>query len=171
MAQVFVFGTAHEVQGKEFQMSVDDECYRDTLEYLITAHRLDSVFEEAAGHSPSDAQIIADSRSPRLIYADVDLPRSERGQHGLAADTSYSEPIDLWSRPPCTPRFEYVAEHAAREQFWLEGIKEHKFESALFICGVSHTLSFSFRLSDAGYEVEQCLTYLPYEKLCRHVPV
>jgi hypothetical protein len=170
MAKLFVFGTAHEVQGEKFQRSVDDECYRNTLDYLITAHHVDSVLEEAAGHSPSYAQIIADSRSPRLIYADVDPSRSERGQHGLAADTGYSEPIDSWSSPPCTQRFEYVGGHAEREKFWLERIKEHKFESALFICGVSHTLSFSFRLLDAGYEVEQCLTYLPYEKLCRHVP-
>lgn len=169
-SKIFVLGTAHEVQGEKFQMAVDDECYRDTVDHLVRVCHVDTVFEEASGYLPSHAQIIADSHSPKLSYVDVDPPRDEREQHNLSADTGESVPIDLWSQPPCVVRFEYVAMHDERERFWLKKINEHKFESALFVCGVSHTLSFSFRLVAAGYEVEQCSTYLPYEKLCRHVP-
>jgi hypothetical protein len=170
-SKIFVFGTAHELQGKKFQKPIDVECYRLTLNYLISAWNVDTVFEEASGHLPSYAQLIADSYSPKLSYVDVDPPSNEREQHGLAAETGYSEPIDLFAQPPCTQRFEYVARHADRERFWLTRITPCKFKSALFICGVSHTLSFSFKLIDGGYEVEQCITYLPYDKLCRHVLV
>jgi hypothetical protein len=169
-AKIFVLGTAHEVQSEKFQMAVDDECYRDIVDYLIRICHVDTIFEEASGHLPSHAQIIADSHSPKLSYVDVDPSRVERERHNLATDTGDSVPIDFWSQPPCVVRFEYVAKHAGRETFWLKKIDDHKFESALFICGVSHALSFSFRLADAGYEVERCSTYLPYEKLCRHVP-
>jgi hypothetical protein len=170
-SKFFVFGTAHELQGKEFQMPIDVECYRITLNHLIAARNVDAVFEEASGRSPSYAQIIADSHSPKLSYIDVDPPRNEREQHGLASETGCSEPLDFFSQPPCVQRFEHVAKHADRERFWLTRITQCKFKSALFICGASHTLSFSFRLIDAGYEVEQCITYLPYDKLCRHVLV
>ena len=169
MAKVFVFGLAHEVQGKKFQRAIDDECYRATLEYLITAYRVDAIFEEAAGHSPSDAQTIADSQSPQIKYYDVDPPRDEREKHGLMPETGHAEPIDLWSRRPCSQRFEKVAAHAARERFWLKRIGECNLNSAVFICGVSHTLSCCFRLIDAGHEVEKCITYLPYDRLCGHV--
>jgi hypothetical protein len=138
------------------------------VEELLTLYAVDTIFEEASGHSPSYAEVIADSRSPKVTYVDVDPSSEERSQHGLAAVTSESIPIDLWSQPPCSQRFEYVAKHAERELFWLKRIREHKFVSALFICGVAHSLSFSFRLVDAGYDVERCISYLPYAKLCRH---
>ena len=168
MAKVFVLGVPHEVQGRKFQRAVDDECYRNTLEHLITGYRVDSIFEEAAGHAPSDAEIIADSRTPKIMYLEVDPPRDKREQHGLAVDTGFSEPIDLWSQPPCSQRFEYVARHADRERFWMKRITGRKFDSALLICGVAHSLSSCFRLVEAGYEVEKCITYLPYDRLCGH---
>ena len=37
------------------------------------------------------------------------------------------------------------------------------------VCGHAHCLSFSFRLRGAGFGVEQCTNYMPYEKLCGHV--
>ena len=169
-ATLFVFGTAHEVQGEKFQKAVDDPCYRENMKHVIASYHVDSIFEEASGHLPSYAQIIADSHSPKLQYVDVDPPRDERAKHNLSADTGGSVPIDFWSKPPCIYQFQYVASHAEREKFWLNRIRECKFQSALFICGVSHSLSVSFRLVEAGYEVEECSTYLPYEKLCRHVP-
>jgi hypothetical protein len=167
--KILAFGTAHEVQGEKFQLAVDDRCYRDSVEELVKVYAVDTIFEEASGYSPSYAEVIADSRSPKVTYVDIDPPRKERAQHGLSAATSESIPIDLWSQPPCSQRLEYVAQHAKRELFWLKRIREYKFVSALFICGVAHSLSFSFRLVDAGYEVERCISYLPYAKLCRHV--
>jgi len=169
-SKILVLGTAHELQGKHFQMPIDDKCYRHMVEDLIQSHHIDTIFEEASGHSPSDAQEIADSQSPKLPYFDVDPPIDERPQYGLATVTGSSKPIDLMMQPPCVENFQYVKAHADRERFWLTRVAERKFKSAMFICGASHTLSIAFRLVDAGYEVEQCLTYQPYAKLCRHVP-
>ncbi len=169
-AKIVVLGTAHELQGKHFKMAIDDECYRDIVDRLIRTHHIDTIFEEASGHSPSDAQEIADSRSPKLSYFDIDPSREEREKHNLSGETGVSTPLDLHTEPPCIEQLKYVTKHAARERFWIQRVREHKFESALFICGTSHTLSVSFRLVDAGYAVEHCVTHQPYAKLCRHVP-
>jgi hypothetical protein len=161
-AKMFVFGTAHEVQGEKFQKAVDDPCYRANIKRVIAVRHVDSIFEEASGLLPSYAQVIANSHSPQLLYVDVDPPRDERAKYHLSADTGGSVPIDLSSQPPCIYQFQFVAAHAEREKLWVNRIREHKFLSGLFICGVSHALSVAFRLVDAGYEVEQCSTYLPH---------
>jgi len=168
-SKFLVLGVPHEVQGEKFLKSIDDECYRDLVEQLIGVHKCDFLFEEAAGLTPSHAEILANSRSDRIGYMDVDPPRHEREQNDLSVDTGGSFVVDLWQTSPCVARIEDVSSHAAREEFWLTRICEKKFSSALMICGLAHCLSFAFRLRTAGYEVENCLHYLPYDKLCRHV--
>jgi hypothetical protein len=169
VSKLLVLGVPHQVQGEKFQGSIDDQCYRDTIEQLIAVHRFDFIFEEAAGYTPSHAELFLNSSSEPIGYLDVDPPRSERAQNDLSTDTGEDMMVDLWQTPPCIARIENVTSHAAREEFWLARICEKKFRSALMICGHAHCLSFAFRLRAARYEVEKCLHYLPYDKLCRHV--
>jgi hypothetical protein len=168
MSKVIVFGVPHEVQGTKFQQSIDDKCYRDTVEHLTSVYRFDFIFEEAAGYSPSHAEIFAAAQPKPICYLNVDPSREEREKYELAAETGASMVVDLWQVPPCILHTQFVAAHEAREEFWLKRIREKDFSSALMICGEGHGLSFSFRLRTAGYEVENCINYLPYDILCRH---
>lgn len=166
--KLIVLGTAHQLQGKNFLKSIDDQCYRDMVKQLILVHKIDFVFEEAAGLAPTDAEILAKSRPDPICYMDVDPPKDQRGEHGLSGDTGESYMVDLWQMPPCVARMEYVCKHEAREEFWLERIRGQDFTFALMVCGDAHCLSFSFRLRGAGFDVENCINYLPYYKLCGH---
>lgn len=164
-----VYGVPHQVQGEKFVGSIDDECYRATLEDLIAKYKCDFIFEEAGGHVPSHAGTLANSEANPIGYVDVDPPREEREEHGLPKETGTSFPVDFWMQPACVVRLEYVDRHEAREEFWLGRIRKQAFTSALMICGIAHCLSFSFRLRQAGYEVNECVQYLPHERLCGHV--
>jgi hypothetical protein len=168
--KLVVLGTAHQLQGKNMPRGIDDGCFRDTVGLLICANELDFVFEEAAGHAPTNAELLAKAaRSTPIGYMDVDPSIEERKQHGLAEVTGGDYVVDLSQEPICVPKSEFVGEHAAREEFWLKKICAQKFTFALMVCGDAHCLSFSFRLVAAGFKVEKCLHYLPYDKLCRHV--
>jgi len=167
--RLIVLGTSHQLQGKNFLNSTDDQCYRDMVEQLILAHKIDFVFEEAAGHAPTDAELIAKTRLEPIGYMDVDPPRNERDKHELSENTGEGYVVDLWQSPPCVARTEYVDKHAAREEFWLKRIRGEDFTCALMVCGYAHCLSFSFRLAGAGFNVEHCINYIPYDKLCGHI--
>lgn len=168
MRKLVVLGTSHQLQGKNFLKSIDDQCYRDMVEQLIDVHQIDFVFEEAAGHAPTDAELIVSAQSPAIDYMDVDPPEHERDQHQLSGKTGDGYMVDLWQTPPCVAETQYVDKHAAREEFWLKRIRGQDFKVALMVCGHAHCLSFSFRLRDAGFEIENCINYMPYEKLCGH---
>jgi hypothetical protein len=167
-AKLIVLATSHQFQGEKFTMSIDDPCYRQIVKYLIDFKALQFVFEEAAGHSPTYAEKIAKDRAKEIGYLDVDPSRSEREEYGLPEETGEGLMVDIWAQPPCIAHSEFVERHAAREKFWLKRIKSESFSSALMICGCAHGLSFSFRLREAGFDVETCINYFPPEKLCGH---
>jgi hypothetical protein len=166
--KLVVLGTAHQLQGKHFRTSIDDKCYRDLIKDLILKYKFDFIFEEAAGFSPTHAELLAKAQSKPIEYIDVDPPKDERAQHGLSEDTGDTYMVDMWQLPPCQGQVEDVDRHAAREEFWLKRIMRATFTIALMICGNAHGLSFAFRLRDAGFDVENCFDYMPYDKLCSH---
>jgi hypothetical protein len=167
--KLVVLGTSHQLQGKNFPGSIDDQCYRDLVEQLILVNKLDFVFEEGAGFAPTDPELLAKACPEPIGYMDVDPSKDERAKYGLSGDTGESYLVDLWQSPPCVARTEHVDKHAAREEFWLERIRGQDFTFALMVCGDAHCLSFSFRLRAAGFNVENCINYMPHEKLCGHV--
>ena len=167
--KIVVLGTSHQLQGEHFPKAIDDQCYRDMVEQLISSFRIDFVFEEASGRVPTDAELMVKSWPSPIGYMDIDPPKHEREQHGLSGETGSSFVVDLWQLPPCVARTEFVDEHAAREEFWLKRISSQNFTCALVVCGHAHCLSLSFRLQGAGFKVENCINYIPHDKLCGHV--
>jgi hypothetical protein len=166
-SKIVILGVPHQVQGDKFAGAFGDECYCDILEELIAIHSCDFIFEEASGRIPSHA---SKKKTAALGYLDVDPAKEDREKYGLAKDTGESFMHDPMSETPCESRLEHVERHEAREQFWVARIKEKQFTSALMICGMAHSLSLSFRLKNAGYQVEKCIQYWPHDKLCRHIP-
>jgi hypothetical protein len=168
IGKLVVLGTSHQLQGTNFLRSIDDECYRDLVEQLILEHKIDFIFEEAAGRVPTHAETLAKALAEPIRHMDLDPSKDEREKHGLSRETGGGYVVDLWQAPPCIGRVEHVDEHAAREEFWLKRIRGEGFSSGLVICGQAHSLSFAFRLSNAGFEVENCIEYMPYARLCGH---
>jgi hypothetical protein len=167
--RVIVLATSHQFQGSKFLMSIDDPCYRKIVEQLILGHEVDFVFEEAAGRAPTYAEETAKKQLKPIGYMDIDPSRSEREKYGLSEETGGSYPVDLWESPPCVAQEEDVEKHGAREEFWLQRIRSKDFVTALVVCGCAHGLSLSFRLRGAGFNVQLCINYMPYDKLCGHV--
>lgn len=167
--KVLVFATSHRFQGTRFDRPVDEPCYRELIENLIRAYRINCVFEEAAGRTPTYAEEIAkgiaDECKRPIDYVDVDPSASDREALGLSKQTGTVFFVDPFAKPPCTANEDFVADHSAREQFWLGRVREKTFQCALAIVGFAHGLSFSFRLTDAGYAV-RCFNYYSDEKLC-----
>jgi hypothetical protein len=162
---IVVFGTSHQLQGEYFKQAIDDKTYRDFLCELIHGQQIDFIFEEGSGHQPTHASKCAEAQNPPLGYLDIDPPRAERKEYGLAEDTGSIEPIDLFSQPPEFSYWEKPGEHVKRERFWLQKIEAAKFSRALAICGYFHTQSFSARLLDEGFAVKS-VYYMPHHKLC-----
>jgi hypothetical protein len=150
---VLLLATVHEFQGPGFAGYVEDRSYTTGIESCIRSGRVDFVFEEAAGQSPSIAERYAKSLLQPGHYLDVDCGRIP------------TNPF-ITPKPICGFTSVTFAEHRKREELWLQRMNGQEFKKALLVCGVGHSLSFAFRLQDNGFSVEFC-QHLPYEKLCR----
>jgi hypothetical protein len=163
---MIVLAVPHELQGPGFTGFVDVPSYRAAVSELIRFRDVDFVFEEAAGHGPSIAQEVGDSFLKPGHYLDIDPSRSERLQHGMAADSTKTWPIDPCGDFPDVGASLIVDEQRKREEFWLRRIQAQHFSKGLLVCGLAHSLSLAFRLRCAGISVTEALAYIPYNKLC-----
>ncbi|SRR5216684_9140726 len=164
---VVVLAIPHQLQGPGFQGYVDDPSYSDLVERFIR-QGLDFVFEEAAGRTPSIAKALTESHLGGDCYMDVDPSPTERETLGIAVagggdwiDPGYSADFYEWA---------IVEENRKREELWRQKVEAQHFEKALMICGLGHCLSFAFRLSSAGINVEKSYSYIPHAKLAKFSP-
>lgn len=151
---VVLLATLHEFQGlPKYPQSLEDAEYVRGVESCILSRRVDFIFEEAAELGPS----LAEERSNEILglghYLDIDS--------GRAKPNPFMGP-----KPICGFTSISVGMCRTREIQWFQKVNARDFKKALLICGASHSLSFAFRLEDAGFIVEVC-HHLPYEKLCK----
>jgi hypothetical protein len=161
--RVTVLATLHVTQGAEKRLgNVHDPMYAALLNKLLVSESVDFIFEEASGLGPTIAEKLALERLPFGHYVDIDPARGERADLGIPANSS--EP-NMIGAPPTVAfaNWQILDVHAKREELWLMRIQQHKFESALVICGLVHLLSFSFRLQDAKFSV-QAINYANWQR-------
>lgn len=160
---VQLIAVPHQLQGPGFNGYVADSSYSDWVESFVRAG-IDFVFEEASGRGPSIAEQLTHSILKPNCYLDIDPPANERHKYGLAASSATGGPIDP-SNSTDIYESPYVDEQRKREELWLKRIQSEKFKKGLMICGLAHSLSFAFRLQNAGMTVAVS-TYIPHGKLC-----
>jgi hypothetical protein len=136
--------------------------YVALLKQLMASEGVDFIFEEASGLGPTIAEKLALDQLPFGHYLDIDPSRAERANFGIPANSSESH---LIGSPPRTASasWQILSVHAKREELWVERMKQHKFQSALVICGLVHLLSFSFRLQQAKFSV-QAINYANWQR-------
>jgi hypothetical protein len=161
--RVTVLSTLHIVQGAEKRVgNVHDPMYIALLNKLLDSEGIDFIFEEASGLGPTIAEKLALEQLAFGHYVDMDPARVERVEFGIPANSS--EP-NMIGRPPTVAfaNWQILDVHAKREELWAQRIEQHKFESALVICGLVHLLSFAFRLQRAKYSV-QAINYANWQR-------
>lgn len=163
-----LLGVPHQLQGLGFRGYVEDPSYSRLVKTLMGG--VDFVFEEATGRGPSIAeQLVGFSQRP-VQYLDFDPPPDERPKHGIEKLVGGGWPID-----PCNSsdvcETSTVGEQRKREELWLDRVLSKPFEKALVIVGLAHSLSFTFRLTSKGINVNESQYYIPYSKLCTRAHV
>lgn len=154
---LIVLSTQHELQGEKFYGYVKDPLYAQLLRDLINTEKLDFVFEEASGRTPTIAESVTDAELGRHHYEDVDPSRDQRESLGIS--TATNEPWMIGTPPDAGFAYwQFHEEHEKRERLWIQRIQEREFKSALMICGLAHGLSFAFRLQSANFAVK-AITY------------
>jgi hypothetical protein len=161
---VVVLGVLHDLRGPGFQGYVDDPSYRLLVERTI--RKVDYLFEEASGMKPSIARDLSDSPIGKTPYLVIDPGRTERPLHGIPEEVASSEPIDLYDSSDSKAVMPLRLQRM-REELWIRRMEPCEFKRALVIVGIAHSLSFAFRLSEAGFFVESVWGYTPHHKLCR----
>lgn len=164
---VWLLATLHQFQGPKFRDYLEDKSYRNLIEQIISRKRIDFVFEEAGGRGPSIAEECANSLLQPGHYMDVDPPQNERREYGIPDEMLTGGWIDRDNRSKSNDMYgrRTINVHNEREKLWLKRIVASRFERGLVICGVSHSLSFAFRLQTAEFEVD-LWDYTPFQKLC-----
>lgn len=153
---IIVLAVLHALQGEKFPAYEKDPLYGQLIEALVCSEGVDFVFEEATGCGPSTAERIARSKLGEGRYLDIDPPKDERPECGIAKETSgpcYGLPCGVE---------EYFKEHEKREVLWLKRLrgKSECFDNALVVCGMLHGLSFAFRLlTSNGFGSIRLITY------------
>ena len=152
--RVTVLATLHVIQGAEKRVgNLHDPMYVALLNKLMVSESVDFIFEEASGLGPTIAEKLALERLAFGHYVDIDPSRAERADFGIPANSS--EP-NMIGTPPTVAfaNWQILEAHKNREELWVKRIEQHKFESALAICGLVHLLSFAFRLQNAKFSVQ-----------------
>ena len=161
--RVTVLATLHVVQGAEKRLgNVHDPMYVALLNKLILSEGIDFIFEEASGLGPTIAETIARAELGYGRYVDIDPELGERARFGIPPNSSESHMIGV---PPTVAfaNWQILDVHARREELWMQRMQEHKFESALVICGLIHLLSFAFRVQAANFSV-QAINYANWQR-------
>jgi hypothetical protein len=136
--------------------------YVTLLNNLMASEGVDFIFEEASGLGPTIAEKLALEQLAFGHYVDIDPARSERAEFGIPANSS--EPLMIGAPPTVAfANWQVLDVHDKREELWLRRMKEHRFESALVICGLVHLLSFAFRLQAAQFSV-QAINYANWQR-------
>jgi hypothetical protein len=161
--RVTVLATLHVVQGAEKRVgNVHDPMYVELLNKLMASEGVDFIFEEASGLGPTIAEKLALEQLAFGHYVDIDPARAERAEFGIPPNSS--EPHMIGAPPTVAfANWQVLTVHAKREELWLKRMQEHKFESALVICGLVHLLSFAFRLQAAQLSV-QAINYANWQR-------
>jgi hypothetical protein len=162
-SRVTVLATLHVVQGAEKRAgNVRDPMYVALLNKLIVSEGVDFIFEEASGLGPTIAETMSREELGFGRYLDIDPARGERAQFGIPPNSS--EPHMIGTPPTVAfANWQILDVHSRREELWLQRMQEHKFKSALVICGLVHLLSFSFRVQKAGFSV-QAINYANWQR-------
>jgi|HubBroStandDraft_6_1064221.scaffolds.fasta_scaffold654416_1 hypothetical protein len=161
--RVTVLATLHVIQGAEKRVgNLHDPMYVALLNKLMVSESVDFIFEEASGLGPTIAEKLALERLAFGHYVDIDPSRAERADFGIPANSS--EP-NMIGTPPTVAfaNWQILEAHKNREELWVKRIEQHKFESALAICGLVHLLSFAFRLQNAKFSV-QAINYANWQR-------
>jgi hypothetical protein len=161
--RVTVLATLHVTQGAEKRLgNVHDPMYVALLNKLLVSEGVDFIFEEASGLGPTIAEKLALDRLAFGHYVDIDPARGERADLGIPVNSS--EPNMIGSPPSVAfANWQLLEVHAKREELWVKRIQQHRFESALVICGLVHLLSFAFRLQNANFSV-QAINYANWQR-------
>jgi hypothetical protein len=161
--RITVLATLHVVQGAEKRFgNVHDPMYVALLNKLMISEAVDFIFEEASGLGPTIAERLALEQLSFGHYLDIDPARAERANLGIPANSS--EPNVIGSPPTVAfANWQILEVHAKREELWAKRMRQHKFRSALVICGLVHLLSFAFRLQEAKFSV-QAINYANWQR-------
>jgi hypothetical protein len=151
------------VQGAEKRLgNVHDPMYVALLNKLLISEGVDFIFEEASGLGPTIAEKLSQQELGFGRYLDMDPARMERAEFGIPANSS--EPHMIGTPPTVAfANWQVLEVHAKREELWLQRMQEHKFESALVICGLVHLLSFAFRVQAANFSA-QAINYANWQR-------
>jgi hypothetical protein len=162
-SRITVLATLHVVQGAEKRVgNVQDPMYVALLNKLMASEAVDFIFEEASGLGPTIAEKLALEQLAFGHYVDIDPARGERPDFGIP--TNSSEPHMIGAPPTVAfANWQILDVHAKREELWVKRMRQHKFDSALVICGLVHLLSFAFRLQAAQFSV-QAINYANWQR-------
>jgi hypothetical protein len=161
--RVTVLATLHVLQGAEKRHgNVHDPMYAMLLKDLIASEGVEFIFEEASGLGPTIAEKLSQQELGFGRYLDIDPANANRVEFGIPPNSNESHIIGT---PPkvAFAHWQILEVHAKREILWMKRIQQHKFESALVICGLVHLLSFAFRLQSEQFSV-QAIDYANWQR-------
>jgi hypothetical protein len=161
--RITVLATLHALQGAEKRHgNLHDPMYLTLLRDLIATERVEFIFEEASGFGPTIAEKLALQELGPGRYQDIDPANANRLNLGIPPNSN--EPHIIGSPPKVAfAHWQILEVHAKREILWMKRVQQHKFESALVICGLVHLLSFAFRLQSEQFSV-QAIDYANWQR-------
>jgi hypothetical protein len=161
--RVTILATLHALQGAEKRHgNLHDPMYLTLLRDLIATERVEFIFEEASGFGPTIAEKLSLQELGSGRYLDIDPANADRLNLGIPPNSN--EPHIIGSPPKVAfAHWQILEVHAKREILWMKRVQQHKFESALVICGLVHLLSFAFRLQSEQFSV-QAIDYANWQR-------
>lgn len=147
-SQVFIFGTTHQYQWRDPQLSERKHAdFNTQINSIVTSYNIQIIAEECSkealkekGVSESTLHVISEQHQIDHAYCDPNSNlRSELGifqENSIRADAFFNN----WDEREILRRIN--KSYRIRENFWLNCILSHDKWPVLFICGSKHTDAF-----------------------------
>lgn len=149
MIDVVLVGTCHTYQlpdnsaASEFDKLLRELCVAGGVKAIAEEMNTEALAESNAHHSTGE--LVA--RALDILHRYCDPNRDQRQALGIMQENPIKATAHIrgWDRRRI--RQEILASHLAREQYWLQQIRELDRWPLLFVCGANHVGSFKKLLS------------------------
>jgi hypothetical protein len=144
---IYLVGTCHSVQcrwpGAGPTLAPRISRFQSYIAKCVEEQSVVAAAEESNGdvearNGPSIVRLFAEGLRPPMQYIACEMPVDQRLVRGIPTDAAFVSDVELANHFP------------AREDFWIDCIREKAQASILLVCGANHVETVPARLANNG---------------------
>lgn len=163
--RVLIVGVFHNLQGKKSNADPDQvqrakDGLKSLLREAIESRQVEFIGEESKQGVETVAKQLADQRSPKIPWANIDMTDDETRAAGIPDASARNAKRRCFDEDAMTFKECRIPEDEIRERSFIDKIKEESrnADSILVVCGHGHVEALRAKFQELGDRVEVCVS-------------